>query len=292
MLRGCMTNQVARFAPRAYLRMARQTGRGDSRKETPEDIAEYFFNCFHDYFRILKVAAARIPDYLKGKVLLEYGPGDFPGVALLMVAHGAQKMFCVDRFPMLSMSSKNEAVLDWLLRRLPADCKARGQAAFRRAKGGLALDPGRIEYRVQCDGLSGLHNEIDVVFSRAVLECVNDLPVTFADMQAALRPGGMAVHLVDLRSHGLHRRNPLDFLSWPPGLWNLMYSHKGVPNRWRINHYRSLLRKNSLIVKSLTPTTLARKTDIAQIRPHLAAPFRDLPDADLEWLGFWLVCTK
>jgi hypothetical protein len=292
-LRAWATNQVARFAPRAYVRMTRQTGRGQRSKETAESIAAYFSNCFREYFAILGVESSRISEYLRGKVLLEYGPGDVPGVALLMVAHGAQKVFCVDRFPMLSLSSDNEAVLDVLLGRLPADSRARGEAALRRFNAdGLALDSSRIEYLVRPGGLSGLRNEADLVFSRAVLECVNDLPAIFADMEAALRPGGIAIHLVDLQSHGLHCRNPLDFLSWPAALWGLMYSHKGVPNRWRINYYRDLLRTSALSVQLLAPTTRAAASDVAEVKPHLAAPFRDVPDPDLECLGFWLVCRK
>jgi SAM-dependent methyltransferase len=292
-LRAWASNQVARFAPRTYVTLTGQTGRGAPESETVADIARYFVRSFHDYFDVLGVARAAIPEYLRGKTLLEYGPGDTPGVALLMVAHGAAKVFCVDRFPMLSLSGRNARVLRELVETLPADLRARGEAALRLDKDdAISLRPEYVEYVVRPSGLSGLRKQADLAFSRAVLEHVDDVRATFADMAAALKPAGRAIHQVDLKSHGLHRRNPLDFLTWPASLWTLMYSHKGVPNRWRIDHYRDAIAASGLKPERLTPTALARQSDIDEVRPHLAPPFRELPDADLAWLGFWVVCSR
>ncbi len=199
----------------------------------------------------------------------------------------------VDRFPLVSLSSKNVQIAKKMLQRLPFTLRQRAESCFTRATNPKAgFDPRWIQYLVRPSGLSGLSNEIDLVISRAVLEHVNDLPATFRDMCAALKPGGIAIHLVDLKSHGLHRDNPLDFLSWSPWLWSLMYSAKGVPNRLRINTYRDAIVRSGLEIISLSPTVHALPADIRAVRPSLAQPFRDLPDADLSWLGFWLVCRK
>ncbi len=72
-----------------------------------------------------------------------------------------------------------------------------------------------IRYLVRPNGLSGLKDEIDLTISCAVLDHVNDLSSSVYDMFDVLKPGGRAIHKVDLTSHGLHRRNPLDFLIWP-----------------------------------------------------------------------------
>lgn len=277
-LRAWTTNQIARLAPSAYLRLTRQTGRGDPALETPLGVARYFEKCFFEYFEILEIARPDIEVFLRGKTVLEYGPGDIPALGILMLAHGAHRVVCVDRFPMFSRS-RSAAVLDIVRKRLPAPVRARADAA-------------RLEYRVRPGGRSGLRGEVDLVLSRAVLEHVDDLVATFADMAAALRPGGVAVHLIDLRSHGMHRRNPLDFLTWPQTLWRLMHSHKGVPNRWRLPHYRRLIAESGLTVRRLCTTARAEQRDIDAVRPHLAAPFRNIPDEELACLGFWLVCDK
>lgn len=291
-VQATLTNQIARFSPALYVQLTDQTGRGAGEVRLDE-VGDYFQTCFDDYFEQLGVAKSEQADFLQGKRILEYGPGDVPGVAVLMVAHGAGQVVCVDRFPMVRMSPKNIRIVKIMLERLPQPVRERAEACFRQAAHPESgLDPQCIDYLVRPGGLSGLANEVDLVISRAVLEHVNDLPATFRDMYAALKPGGIAIHLVDLKSHGLHRENPLDFLNWPTWLWSLMYSAKGVPNRLRVNAYRDAIAQSGLEVIAMKPTLLASPDDVRAIRAELADPFRKLSDEDLSWLGFWLVCRK
>lgn len=291
-VQATLTNQIAHFAPSLYVRLTGQTGRGAGEVHL-EGVGDYFETCFEEYFEQLGVSKPERTNYLHGKRILEYGPGDVPGVAMLMVAHGAKQVLCVDRFPLVRMSPKNVQIVKLMLERMPQELRERAEACFRQA-GQLqsGFDPWFIDYLVRPSGLSGLENEMDLVFSRAVLEHVNDLPATFCDMYAALKPGGIAIHLVDLKSHGLHRKNPLDFLCWPAWLWSLMYSEKGVPNRLRVNAYRDAVAQSGLEILALKSTLLASPDDVRAVRPELAAPFKDLSEEDLSWLGFWLVCRK
>lgn len=291
-LHASLSNQIAKVSPTLYARLTKQTGRGFA-PESAKQVADYFQACFKDYFEILGVAEHEIESYLSGKHLLEYGPGDVPGVALLMIAYGAQQVTCVDRFALLTMTQKNADVLQELLARLDGDARARAAHCFLQPGQPLSgFNPQRIRYLIQPDGLSELNAEVDLILSRAVLEHVNDLDATFDDMARALKDDGIVLHQVDLKSHGLHRRNPLDFLTWPPVLWSWMHSHKGVPNRWRVNRYRDTLHRSGLEAILLQPTELAADGIIDEVRPYLASPFKSLSDADLSWLGFWLLCRK
>jgi SAM-dependent methyltransferase len=291
-VQAVLTNQIARYAPALYVQLTGQTGRG-AEEARLDQVGDYFRKCFDDYFDQIGVEETGQGDFLRDKRILEYGPGDVPGVAILMVAHGASQVVCVDRFPMVKLSPKNVQILKLMLERLPAPLRERAGACFRQTNHPESgFIPRSIEYLVRPSGLSGLGDGVDLVISRAVLEHVNDLPATFRDMYAALKPGGMAVHLVDLRSHGLHRHNPLDFLCWPTWLWSLMYSAKGVPNRLRVNAYREAVRQSGLELIALKPTALALPEDVQSVRPNLAKPFKELPEVDLSWLGFWLVCRK
>jgi SAM-dependent methyltransferase len=291
-LRAILSNQVARLAPRLYVGLTGQTGRG-SEPETTKDVSDYFKRCFHEYFQQLGVRQNEIPEWLKDKHLLEYGPGDVPGVGLLMLSYGARKVTCVDRFELASSTPKQLAVLRQIIEDLEEHARERAFACFNIAGDPASgFDVDRLEYVVTRDGLSGLVDRVDMVYSRAVLEHVNDLDATFDDMDQALKPGGVMVHQVDLKSHGLHRENPLDFLTWPVWLWKIMYSGKGVPNRWRIDRYRSAICRLGFDVSILEPTSLAKIADLTSVRPYLAKPFCELDDQSLAWLGFWLVARK
>ena len=291
--RAVVTNQVARWSPATYLRLTGQTGRGAAAEETPGDIADYFRRCVHDYLERLDIRLADAEAFLRGKVVLEYGPGDLPGVAVLMVAFGAEKVYCVDRFPMVNISEKNAGVLRRLLDGLSGARRSRLLSCFARPEDFSAgFDPKRIEYVVKPHGLSFLHEAVDLVISRAVLEHVDDLKATFADMTRAMRPSATAIHLVDLKSHGFHKKNPLDFLECPMWLWHAMYSHKGVPNRWRIDRYRAILSELPVRIIMIDPTTRALSSEVAAVRSKLAQPFRRISDEDLACLGFWLIFEK
>lgn len=291
-VQASITNQIARYAPNLYVRVTKQTGRG-AEDEAVSEVGEYFQSCFDDYFEKLGIGPHERADFLRGKRILEYGPGDVPGVAILMVAHGAEQVVCVDRFQLVHMTEKNIDIVRTMLAQLPAAVRHRAHLCFKhKADPASGFNETHIRYLIRPSGLSGLHSSVDLIISRAVLEHVNDLHASFRDMYTALKPGGTAIHLVDLKSHGLHRKNPLDFLSWSPWLWSLMYSAKGVPNRLRVNTYRQAVTDSGLQLISLTSTMSALPAHLREVRPALAKPFRTLTDEDLSCLGFWLVCRK
>lgn len=89
--KAILTNQLAHLAPRLYVRLTGQTGRG-SEPESAQDIADYFNRCFSVYRAVLERHAGDVTGWFAGKHLLEYGPGEVPSVALLMLAHGARKV--------------------------------------------------------------------------------------------------------------------------------------------------------------------------------------------------------
>lgn len=290
--RAVATNVLALLFPRYYLKITEQTGRGSGDTD-PFQVAEYYYECFVDYIEQISSSLDQVAELLKGKTLLEYGPGDTPGVALLFYAYGADAVILVDRFPMLKLDAGNLTIIAALIEKLPAPEKDRALGAFNR-KGDL--DSGFREevlsYRTHAKGLSCLNGVIDMIYSRAVLEHVADLDASFSDMFRALRPGGLAIHQVDLKSHGLHKVNPLDFLIWPSWLWCLMYSGKGVPNRWRFNKYREVVAKTGLITTSIHFTSIASKQDVDDVREKLPAVFNDVSDEDLKCLGFWMYLHK
>lgn len=291
-VRACLSNALAATAPSIYVRLTRQTGRGASEK-TPDEVAAYFLACLNDYREQLSCDDAQFSDFLKDKIVLEYGPGDILGVALLMYAYGAKQVHCVDRFPLHRGSASSVDAYRRLLGALHGERHDRACRAFREhGKPESGFDPAAIAYHVTTDGLIGRTDLYDLIISRAVLEHVHDLKGTFRDMAAALRAGGLCLHLVDLKSHGLDRYRTFDFLTWPDFLYRAMYGCKGFPNRWRANKYLELASHAGLRVKKIVPTGRVSEKDLDLVRPRIASHLADVSAEQLSWLGFWLALEK
>ncbi len=294
-VRAIATNQLARVWPRAYMRLTSETGRGpDSAGDTAEETARYFLESVYEYMDQLGVARSEVGTFWKGRKILEYGPGDTPGVALLLAGLGAQSVLCVDRFALVRFDDYQQSVIAALCKLLPDDAARDRLRGCFREPGNFAsgLADGAVSYFVTQSGLLGRTAVVDMVISRAVLEHVDDLPATLRDMTAALCNGGVAAHKVDLRRHGLHRMNRLDVLTWPDWLWRLMFSGKGVPNRVRVDRYRVEAPRAGLVLQKLEVCERATQDEVAAIYPHLAREFVDITKEDLAWLSFWMVCRR
>lgn len=281
------TNVVAGFAPGFYSRWTAETGRGRE-SATIAETADYFLRCIHDYQNELGLSQTEFKRWLHDKDVLEYGPGDIPGVALLLFAYGARSVVCTDGFPLIKLTDYNQSVLNELVERLEGADKERAVSALRSFVNSLGKD-GPIRYVISRAGTYGVPDSIDVVISRAVLEHVSDLDRTFYDIKKVLRKGGCAIHLVDLKSHGMHIKNPLDFLCWPSRLWSLMYGNKGAPNRKRADQYRRLALNYHLDVVGYRPTGLVDREVWGEIRPLFADEFRGLCYEDAACEGFWMI---
>ena len=282
-----ITNQYARVAPNSYCRYTNETGRG-LKQETAQETASYFSVCFSEYMDRLNK-----DEKINDSLILEYGPGDIPGVALFFYAWGAKKVYCVDRFSLISISTFNAEVIEEILNLLPLEQRQRAFECFNEfGKPHSGFNENCIKYIVNKKGLSGFTDEVDFIFSRAVLEHVSDISATINDMENALKKGGITVNKVDLKSHGLHRGNILEFLTWPTFLWNLMYSEKGVPNRWRLDEYKKILSHSQLKLIFIKCVESCSKEVMDEVRPFLSAVFKQLSDEDLSCLSFWFKAQK
>jgi hypothetical protein len=286
--KSLLSNQLARFAPQLYVKLTHPTGR-DAGEGDALQVANYFIECFRDYQKHLGLNSGNVRSYLRDKVILEYGPGDILGVALLFYAHGAEMVHCVDRFPLSKMSDRNIEVYVHLLSSLGEQERQRAESAFKeKGKPASGLDGSFIDYRVTKNGLSGESRRYDLVISRAVLEHVNDLNETMLDIERCMKDSGISLHKVDLKSHGLDRYTDFDFLTWPTLVYNLMHSHKGYPNRWRVDKYRQLAEEANLHVRKLIPTGRLSQEKLNVVYPELAREFSHIDAEELSWLGFWI----
>jgi hypothetical protein len=187
------------------------------------------------------------------------------------------------------MSDKNSAFYQQLLNLLEGEARERAENAFNE-KGNpkKGFKPNTINYTITKKGFSGKKNEYDFIISRAVLEHVNDLEHTMLDIKSSLKEDGISLHKVDLKSHGLDRYTPFDFLTWPTFLYKLMYSHKGYPNRYRVDTYKHHATTANLKITHLEPTQELTQEQLNRIYPKLTSDFKHISPEELLWMGFWI----
>lgn len=198
-------------------------------------------------FNALLAHARLTADDVAGLRVLELGPGRHPCVALRFLAAGAAKVTCIDRFSYKADPPGDREVYRLLL----ADLDDEG----RRRLDGLVSPDGELlagDERLEMvrgvgieEGAERLAGQtFDAIMSVAVLEHVYDVAASFRAMDALLAAGGLMIHQVDLRDHGMFSnggRHPLEFLTIGERVYRMMTSHTGAPNRERIGTYRSLL---------------------------------------------------
>lgn len=240
--------------------------------------------------------------------IVEIGPGDNFGVALLMLRNGATSVTAIDKYSSYRDAEQQAEIYAALSQRhdmadlffgVPSEATIRN----------FTYMPGMSAERY----FSSPDRPYHVVMSRAVLEHL-DAPLMALDaMWRNLQPGGLLVHRVDLRDHGMFAgAHPLTFLTIGRRLYDVMARDTGRPNRVLLPQYRMFIADRGWTarlgvtrlvgVKEEFPNlpwselpAVARRAALAAvqaIRPKLAAPFAALPDEDLAVAGFVLVAEK
>lgn len=273
----------------------------------------YIEKVVRDYFEYGKMSDGD----LSGKNILEIGPGDTLGVAMLLLAKGAASVTCLDRFKPKIDPEKNRFVCEGLIRNLTSQERSRIDGLLDFFIRNESSPDGRIiaKYGLPIEQLtpSGSQDGFDLIISRAVLEHVYDLREAWMGMVRVLKSNGQMLHKVDFRSHKFYNRvHPLYFLTFEESFWRILSSPDPTLNRKRSDTYRSLLAStfqdysvystSVLENPELLPHSIEFKlgehyqeNDLAAvkaIRPKLATPFRNLSDLDLMVSGVFIDCRN
>src|SRR5262245_2148577 len=183
---------------------------------TLEQGVDYVTRVVRDYLVIAGWSAHQ----LRGKRILEVGPGDNLGVALLMASAGAASVVCLDRFRSVRDEARNRAVYT----RLAAVAQPDFGDVDRLLDSEGSIRTSCIEHRTDLPIERSAQvlpaASFDVILSRAVLEHVYDLGSAWRSMDTLLAAGGIMLHKVDFQSHGIYGSlHPLRFLGVSESLW-------------------------------------------------------------------------
>jgi hypothetical protein len=146
-----------------------------------------------------------------------------------------------------------------------------------------------MRYVVPWDEQTSMVKEsVDLVYSQAVMEHVDDLVKTYSTLREWLRPGGAVSHQIDFRSHGTS-------LSWnghwalSDPVWRLIRGKRPyLINRAPCSdHLRHLAQNNFRII-----TAHRSVSSSAITRAELAPRFSAISDEDLETSGLFVQALK
>ena len=279
---------------RRYLRLKAALARAAGRSV---DSPEYARGV---WFRHIGEAAARGLPHAP-ETVCEIGPGETIGAGLAALLSGAERYLAIDGAWAWD-TARNLAMFDAL-----AELFRRPGAAPADDRAGPRLEPGRLRriresiVRVNRDGslvryvvqrrgdpMREFDGTVDMVFSQAVMEHVDEPSLAYERMSRWLAPGGVMSHAIDFRSH-LSARDWNGHWVYSDPVWKAIFLG-GEPLINRVpcsEHVRSIRSRGfDLAVEK----RLRDRSGIA--RSMLAPRFRDMSAEDLETRGLFVQAVK
>jgi hypothetical protein len=253
------------------------------------------------------------------RVVAELGPGDSIGIGLMALLTGAEKYFALDVVPYTNLE-KNRAILEELVALLRARAPLPGDDEFPGMKPQVLqsgfptdlfdLDAALSEERVRQIARSVTHpsepgsrvvyrapwfspevlerDSVDMIFSQAVLEHVDDLGGVYEAMRGWLRAGGIMTHQIDYRSHG--KADSWDgHWTYSNAAWKLVVGRRPYLLN-RISHSGQLRQLRAAGFEIVAETLYREPSHIR--RRDLAPHLRGIPDDDLTISGAFVVARK
>jgi SAM-dependent methyltransferase len=181
---------------------------------------------------------------MEDKVVIELGPGPYKSVALILLARGAKKVICYDKYRYES-DSDYEKMLYRSLYGLLQDAEQERLMRIVEPESG-ALRKGWeqwIEIRQDHTVMLAFEDTCHVadwIVSRSVLEYLDELNKVMATCSDCLKPGGRMVHKVDLRDDGMFSEagcDPKTYLKIQPLVYKTMVGYSYRPRQRLVDDY-------------------------------------------------------
>lgn len=254
-----------------------------SRKGTGgSNSAEYCYGVWLRHIIQLKKSGI-ITDFSNIKRIAEFGPGDSLGIGIAGIYSGAIEYFALDVIEHADIQ-RNKKVSDDIFRLFLQKAPVPNGEEYTnvnplltdygypaglfsmtdddlmqvKAKIDLSLEKRsqeiRIEYLVPWDKVSGgVSGSMDLIFSQAVMEHVDDISDAYQAMYRWLRPGGIISHQIDFKAHETSK-------FWS-GHWYisdrkwriLMHGRKYIINRTMLSDHLESVKSVGFQIKNVVP---------------------------------------
>lgn len=247
------------------------------------------------------------------KVIAELGPGDSIGIGLTALLSGAEKYYALDaiRFiktkrnieilnELADLFRKREAIPDEnefprVLPRLdsykfPENILTKerlneslGKERIKSIRNVL-LDGGMSSGGIQISYFAPWHNSdiiksnsVDMIYSQAVLEHIENLKFTYSTLYKWLKPDGFMSHVIDFKSHR-YAKKWNGHWGYSKFLWKLIRGRRTfLLNRHPYSSHTGLMQKAGFKIISNIKT----KDTSGILRKNLASEFKNISDNDL-----------
>lgn len=274
---------------------------------------------FNDYLQYGNLSR----ESLRDARIFELGFGDNVGVALKFVAAGASKVVCLDKFYSKRDQEHQIEIYKTLRETLSKPEQVRFDDTITLDKE-IKLNADKVQciYGVDVENSKELTSCVpfDFVLSRGAIQDIYEPEAAFRAMDRILKPGGLMLHKIDLSDQGMFRENgmnPLTFLTISESVYRRMAINSGKPNRKLTSYYSNIMSdlgyETTMLITDIIgvgdvgkgdlhphKATIALGTDyseasldlIREIRPSLAAKYRDLSDVELLVDGIFIIAMK
>jgi hypothetical protein len=250
-----------------------------------EEAAIYGFNLTRHYLEVMRAHGCDV----EGTRFLELGPGRNLAHSLALVAAGLD-VAVADRFLVEWDDAYHRAVYRRFLNHWPAAAPVVERALAER-RHPLRMIPEPAEDLRSID-----NEEMEVVFSHAVLEHVYDLPAVCRELYRITKPGGLHRHQIDFRDHRQFHR-PLEFLLDDDARFaaNLKARLWETGNRLRPIEVIETFQAAGFDLLSADHTDTTPPDYLANFLPRLRTStgvYRNWPESDLTILGARIIFRK
>lgn len=262
--------------------------------EEGERAIEYDFSVVQHWLDIYQEYTGESAD-LRGKTILELGPGADLGIGLITLWKGARK------YNSLDVHSLVDTVPDHFYESLfqtMAGRSGEGVLTVNELRHQLKLTQAgkndRLNYvcRPDFDIRTFKTQGVDLVFSQAAFEHFDDIDRTFAQLSTTVKSGAILIAEIDLNTHTRWLRDvdPLNIYRYSETTYKL-FKFRGSPNRIRPGQYKAALEKLGWADVRVMPLTRVNEAYLSGVRSKLSSRFREAA-SQIEFVSVMLCARK
>lgn len=233
------------------------------------------------------------PDFFVGKNVLEVGPGPDLMLGLLTLEYGVASYQAIDYFPVLSAPQ-------WFYQKMsetlsnPAAIKAASELSHHDS-GAKEVNVTNLSYKILgIEKLGETHKEYDLIFSKDVLEHVDDLNTAFEKMSQSLAPAGRMIHKIDFQTHTsfIQEADKLNFLRYSEYIYKKFVKFRGGPNRLRLPELLDIAKSKGFRIEKIYINKEMTPSELAEVKPYLSQYYKNFPESALMPLSAWVIFSK